>query len=204
MTVLKKPILLLSLLLSSSLTTTTSLQISALKTRDTDSNSYIYSHQEYEDEYVIFSHNGNNNNITSVMTSMEILINNTTKNLQTLIDSDSFEIGEEASSFQFFASLRNLDYYVQVTNDLLHKGLKYQLAILNILSLLKADEVSSFERNIVFEAMHSEQLILQEYALNTISIWNDKNLILALKDIKIKNYFLQERLNIIISTVNSL
>ena len=152
----------------------------------------IYSN--YETFMNINSYIDNNQNITMSMPSKELLNKNKQNEFQNLIINDIMDYGEEPPFFEFFMELRKDVVYEQMLYSTYNISIKTKLSILNLLSQLEFKDILLSEQSLVIMSLYSENLQLQECALNLISVWNDKNVIEQIADLQIKNIFLQDRL----------
>ena len=67
-----------------------------------------------------------------------------------------------------------------------------KIKLLYELAQISFDAVFNFEQEFVVGAIKTSDLEIQEFALNTLEIWNSKSLIEKIGEVKIDNTFLQE------------
>lgn len=67
-----------------------------------------------------------------------------------------------------------------------------KIKLLYELAQISFDAVFDFEQEFVVGAIKTSDLEIQEFALNTLGIWNSRSLIEKIGEVKIDNTFLQE------------
>ena len=67
-----------------------------------------------------------------------------------------------------------------------------KIKLLYELAQISFDAVFDFEQEFVVGAIKTSDLEIQEFALNTLEIWNSKSLIERIGEVKIDNTFLQK------------
>lgn len=111
------------------------------------------------------------------------------------------EFGETVDYIELFKSVRNDKNYKSFIQSLENSD-ELKLSVIVLLSFVKFNDTFDFERNFIVEQLFSSDLQYQENALITISLWNNKELLLRIRDAKIENRFLQKRLDKIIARLN--
>ena len=166
-----------------------------------NSQSYLNNTEPYE--YVMSINSFDNNlNMTTKYYNKDFLLNEKLKELKSCINCDSTNFGEDDISYQYFMLVRQDEFYEDIFTTIKNDSYIYRLALLNILSQIDFSNIFSMEKEFVISSMYDENLTIQEYALNAISQWNDNTVIKYISHIKIKNTFLQNRLNKIIERIN--
>lgn len=128
--------------------------------------------------------------------------------LRTCFYGEDIIISEQPVYFPFFNFLRTNTQDTNVTNTsypVLLKQVYYlndeimQKAILNMLSTIDYSNVLPEEEQFVVDCFKDGKLSVKEFALNTISCWNNKEIIGYVKDVTVDHVFLQKRLNKIVN-----
>lgn len=90
-------------------------------------------------------------------------------------------------------AVRNADDYDSIFNYIITKlSRQGKIKLLYELAQISFDAVFGCEQEFVVDAIKTSDLEIQEFALNTLEIWNSKKLIETIGEIKIDNTFLQE------------
>ena len=155
------------------------------------------SNSVYEDKVNDYDFFVNNPSISITMDNVQLLSNRMFENLINCFDQEPVLLGEEVSYFDFFKNARTSPNYKNFTQAMSSYPPKYAHSLLNIIALLPLDEIQDFEKEFVLSQLSQGNVTSQEYALNTLSLWNDRELINRASTIKMKNPFLQRRLNTI-------
>ena len=77
--------------------------------------------------------------------------------------------------------------------------IKFTNSLINILSQIDFQDLNEFEKTFVIDNLSSSNQSTQEYALNTLSMWDISEIIPNISNTKFKNKFLQRRFDNIIS-----
>lgn len=145
------------------------------------------------------SYIGQNRNITMNNDSHSILTQKNLLDLKECINDEPAEFGEDISYFEFFCLLRKQDNYADIIRQLLLLPKRYQLSLAVLLSQINRNGLKDIEKNFIINLLNDGSLSSQEYALNTISIWNDAELLPYIVDIQANTLLLQRRLEKIIN-----
>lgn len=143
------------------------------------------------------------------------------ENIEEYNESMDRDISEEMKSFQNLEKNVCIDDYLKYSNKYIEMGDEIDLTpIKNIRNLINYDEkcfsqieskltlagkkkllyelaqidfnaLCSFEIDFVIKSIKEENIELQEFALNTLEIWNNKDLILKIGTVEIKDKYLQ-------------
>lgn len=99
-------------------------------------------------------------------------------------------------------SIRNLENYesnfIRFIQQLTFKG---KLILAYELSQLSYNSIFGCEEEYILQLMRSDDLEMQEFALNAVANWDNRVLISKLTDLKIKNVFLQKELDELIEEI---
>lgn len=91
------------------------------------------------------------------------------------------------------SAVRNAEDYASTFNYILTQLSRIgKIKLLYELAQISFDAVFDFEQAFVVEALKTPDLELQEFALNTLEIWNSKSLVERIGEVKIGNTFLQK------------
>lgn len=143
----------------------------------------------------------NNLNMTTNCFNNDFFLNEKIKELKSCINNEALDFGEDEDSLKYYMSIRNDSYYEIILSNVISEGLKYKIALLNILSQIDYPSIYNIEKQFVLNSMLESNLTIQEYALNAISQWNDLEMIKEISHIKVKNIFLQDRLDKIVKRI---
>lgn len=158
------------------------------------SNHSISQDKMIQDFSFIFDDKVNTENISISMTFEDAKIDLVSKRLLSFMHNEVVEMGEDPSYIDFFLQTRQKNEYEKIFSQLeAHGTHQTNLAILNILSGISYYEATPWEKNFVISQMKSGISKLQEYALNTLSLWNDKTLMLEISNFEIRNPFLLKK-----------
>lgn len=148
----------------------------------------------------------NCNNVNNMSISMNMINDNdifTQRSIKTLvncINEEPAELGTEVSYFEYYRTLRNQDNYISIFNTLINEyPIKFTNSLINILSQIDFQDLNEFEKTFVIDNLSSSNQSTQEYALNTLSMWDISEIIPNISNTKFKNKFLQRRFDNIIS-----
>ena len=90
-------------------------------------------------------------------------------------------------------AVRNAENYAPIFNYILTQLSRIgKIKLLYELAQISFDAVFGCEQEFVVGAIKTSDLEIQEFALNTLEIWNSKSLIEKIGEVKIDNTFLQE------------
>lgn len=91
------------------------------------------------------------------------------------------------------SAVRNAENYAPIFNYILTQLSRIgKIKLLYELAQISFDAVFGCEQEFVVGAIKTSDLEIQEFALNTLEIWNSKSLIEKIGEVKIDNTFLQE------------
>lgn len=91
------------------------------------------------------------------------------------------------------SAVRNAENYASTFNYILTQLSRIgKIKLLYELAQISFDAVFGCEQEFVVGAIKTPDLEIQEFALNTLEIWNSKSLIEKIGEVKIDNTFLQE------------
>lgn len=91
------------------------------------------------------------------------------------------------------SAVRNAEDYASTFNYILTQLSRIgKIKLLYELAQISFDAVFDFEQEFVVGAVKTPDLEIQEFALNTLEIWNSKSLIERIGEVKIDNTFLQK------------
>lgn len=91
------------------------------------------------------------------------------------------------------SAVRNAEDYASTFNYILTQLSRIgKIKLLYELAQISFDAVFDFEQEFVVGAVKTPDLEIQEFALNTLEIWNSKSLIERIGEVKIGNTFLQK------------
>jgi|GEM_PF-3601544 hypothetical protein len=142
----------------------------------------------------------NNSVRSNVIDNDSLLVKRSVNNLLYCICEEPAEPGLHVSYSQFFDSLRDNDNYKAIFEGLINTGSeKVDQSIISLLALIPYDSIQPCEESFVINSLLSDNVLTEEYALNAVSLWNNKGIFNRISDIKLKNRFLQKRLDKIIS-----
>ncbi len=147
--------------------------------------------------------NGKNPNTTMNISKSDIITQQNLIEIKSCLDEEPAEFGEDISYLDFFYSLRNQDNYEHIISLLCSFPKKYLLSLAVLLSKINYNDLKNIEKSLVIDLLHENSLQFQEYALTTISIWNNPELLSAIIDVQIDNIFLQRRLDKIVNRFSS-
>lgn len=151
--------------------------------------------QSFED----YSHINSNYSITIDMSNDDILVQRSVYYFINCINEEPVELGTIVSYTDYFEDMRNNKNYKQIFNKLTKYSDRIRQSIINLLSIIPYDNIQSYEESFVIDELCSKSVIIEECALNTISMWDDKRLFQSISDVQLKNQFLQKRLERLIS-----
>lgn len=150
--------------------------------------------------------NTNRNNANNMSISMDMINDNdilTQRSIKTLvncINEEPADLGTEVSYLEYYKTLRNQDDYFSIFNVLINEyPVKFTNSLINILSQVDFQDLNEFEKTFVIDNLTATNLSTQEYALNTLSLWDISEIIPKICNTKFKNKFLQRRFDNIIS-----
>ena len=91
------------------------------------------------------------------------------------------------------SDVRNAENYASTFNYILTQLSRIgKIKLLYELAQISFDAIFGCEQEFVVGAIKTPDLEIQEFALNTLEIWNSKSLIEKIGEVKIDNTFLQE------------
>ncbi len=140
-----------------------------------------------------------NNNITMNSDARIILTQKNLLELKSCINDEPAAFGEDIYYWDFFNSLRKQDNYEDLIKEWVTLPIRYQLSFAVLLSQVNRNEVSNLEKSFIINLLNKDALSCQEYALNTISLWNDEKLLPYIENVNLNNFLLQRRLEKIIN-----
>lgn len=140
-----------------------------------------------------------NQNIYYYMGDEFVSYCNTYRNILKYYD---FEMDDNDTVLENMSIIRNYkDYdsvFKYITSEVDNRMI---VSLINILSLYNHRNILGCEENFIISQLLSDNNIIQDRALRTVNLWNNKNMILKLQNITMKNRFLQARLDKIINRV---
>lgn len=116
--------------------------------------------------------------------------------LQESISNEYLDMGVIYPYFQFLDEFSKTPHYSYFINYIIENN-KSELieAILLFLAQKKFDLVLGDEEFFLIESLKIQNVVIQEFAINTLLLWGELNNISALKTIKINNPYFQKKLN---------
>jgi|GEM_PF-4204360 len=118
---------------------------------------------------------------------------------QMLVAAEDIVMGEDLSYVKYFLRLRQHENYEKIFFSLSNSDFQVKKAIIYLLSELPFQSVKFFEESFIEDIIkNSNDTSLQEFALNTLSLWNDKAYTSKFKNVNLKNHFLKIILNRIV------
>ena len=133
------------------------------------------------------------NSNVRIIDIMNTVISNEVKEWhQILVKLSKNDIDDEHGYFNYINEIRRSDNYSELLKYSLGIGEKYAIsALLMFLSQKDKKFITAEEEDFVISILEGNDLVLQEDALNTILAWDSISQIDRLRNIKIKNYYLQ-------------
>lgn len=149
--------------------------------------------------------NRQNQNTTMNISKSDIITQQNLIEIKKCLDEEPAEFGEDISYLDFFCSIRKQDNYEHIISLMCSSSpKKYLLSVMVLLSKINYNDLKNIEKYLVVDMLHENSLKFQEYALTTISIWNNPELLTSMIDVQIDNMFLQGRLNKIVNRFKAL
>lgn len=139
---------------------------------------------------------------TTIDSTKTLMIKNNIDTLTQCINEEPVEPGADVSYFDFFMALRNDENYRELFDILISSPFEaIRQSVINLLSVVPYDDIMPIEQAFVINSLRSEYLLTQDYALNAVSLWNDKDIFSQISTLSFKNRLLQRRFEKVISVI---
>ena len=114
--------------------------------------------------------------------------------LHEIIGDTEIDYEKDIPVYDYLRELRKRSEYEILLNHFSRNNKDIIKCILIFLSGINFKNLFAFEEKFVIEILKLEDIELQEYALNTITIWNNLSDVNQIKNIKIANKYLNDDL----------
>lgn len=139
---------------------------------------------------------------TTIDNTKALMIQNNIDTLTHCINEEPVEPGADVSYLDFFMELRNDENYRELFDILISSFSEtIRQSVINLLSVVPYDDIMPIEQVFVINSLKSEYLLTQDYALNAVSLWNDKDIFSQISTLSFKNRLLQRRFEKVISVI---
>lgn len=154
---------------------------------------------EIKTENVYLENNGNNiiemDKYSSIYSLKISYIDQCINHLEKMTNAERLEIGKDYEYMTFLLSLRNKGYYEMILKVIMSgENNDLKKAITLFLATINYENIFAEEETFIISMLREDDLEGQEFALNTLLLWDSTNYLAELKSIKIKNIYLQKDL----------
>lgn len=126
------------------------------------------------------------------------IVNCKIEEIKSLMSEAPAVFGEDIDYISDYEKIRKENFYQELFGALSSASERIQLSLIVLLSQIANDEIYEFEKKFIVSCLNKNSLQFKEWALTTISVWNNNEFLPYLKDLDLGNRFLQKRLDKII------
>lgn len=159
--------------------------------------SHIQTTDMFSDVNEYFSLGNNINDIKESDMTLQYMDNQLERivyKLHEIIGESDIDYDTDIHVYDYLKELRKNSEYEILLNQLSRNNRDIVKCILLFLSSINFKNLFAFEEKFVIEVLQSSDILLQEFALNTIMVWDNLSDINQIKNIKIANKYLDDDL----------